>query len=98
MKHSDDEAREARYLHRTWRKPDGGFYVGVEPPQNSEALGIVSMGPFDRPEQALTMNAVLSARRHFGWLCHAQWLLDHEPQRCRLGRDRANDGRRFMVA
>ena len=55
MKHSDDEAREARYLHRTWRKPDGGFYVGIEPPTNSEALGIVRMDPFKRPEQVLTM-------------------------------------------
>jgi choline dehydrogenase len=42
VKHSDDEAREARYLHRTWRKPDGGFYVGIDPPEESKALGIVS--------------------------------------------------------
>lgn len=42
VKHSDDEAREARYLHRTWRKPDGGFYVGIEPPQGAKPLGIVS--------------------------------------------------------
>lgn len=43
MKHSDDEAREARYLHRTWRKPDGSFYVGTVPPEDSTALGIVSI-------------------------------------------------------
>ena len=42
VKHSDDAAREARYLHRTWRKPDGGFYVGIDPPEESKALGIVS--------------------------------------------------------
>ena len=48
MKHSDDEAREARYLHRTWRKSDGGFYVGIEPPTGSEALGIVIMTSSER--------------------------------------------------
>jgi hypothetical protein len=42
VKHSDDEAREARYLHRTWRKPDGGFYVGIDPPEGAKAEGIVS--------------------------------------------------------
>ncbi|KAH4182176.1 hypothetical protein HBI25_217470 [Parastagonospora nodorum] len=40
VKHSDDEAREARYLHRTWRKPDGGFYVGIDPPEGAKAEGI----------------------------------------------------------
>lgn len=42
VKHSDDEAREARYLHRTWRKADGGFYVGIDPPTGAKPLGIVS--------------------------------------------------------
>jgi choline dehydrogenase len=42
VKHSDDEAREARYLHRTWRKTDGSFYVGIEPPAGAKPLGIVS--------------------------------------------------------
>ena len=41
VKHSDDEAREARYLHRTWRKVDGSFYVGIEPPAGAKPLGIV---------------------------------------------------------
>lgn len=40
VKHSDDEAREARYLHRTWRKTDGGFYVGIDPPTGAKPLGI----------------------------------------------------------
>jgi choline dehydrogenase len=40
VKHSDDEAREARYLHRTWRKPNGDFYVGVDAPAGSQPLGI----------------------------------------------------------
>lgn len=40
VKHSDDAAREARYLHRTWRKNDGGFYVGIDPPSDAEPLGI----------------------------------------------------------
>jgi choline dehydrogenase len=42
VKHSDDEAREARYLHRTWRKADGGFYVGIDPPAGAKVEGIVS--------------------------------------------------------
>lgn len=42
VKHSDDEAREARYLHRTWRKADGGFYVGIDPPKDAKPLGVVS--------------------------------------------------------
>jgi hypothetical protein len=41
VKHSDDEEREARYLHRTWRKADGGFYVGIDPPEGAKAEGIV---------------------------------------------------------
>lgn len=40
VKHSDDAAREARYLHRTWRKTDGGFYVGIDPPAGAKPLGI----------------------------------------------------------
>jgi hypothetical protein len=43
VKHSDDDAREARYLHRTWRKPDGGFYVGIDPPEGAKAEGIASI-------------------------------------------------------
>jgi choline dehydrogenase len=42
VKHSDDEAREARYMHRTWRTTEGGFYVGLEPPSGAKPLGIVS--------------------------------------------------------
>jgi len=42
VKHSDDEEREARYLHRTWRKTDGSVYVGVEPPAGAKPMGIVS--------------------------------------------------------
>jgi hypothetical protein len=41
VRHSDDDAREARYLHRTWRKSDGGFYVGIEPPEGAKPEGIV---------------------------------------------------------
>ena len=41
VRHSDDDAREARYLHRTWRKSDGGFYVGIDPPEGAKAEGIV---------------------------------------------------------
>lgn len=42
VRHSDDDAREARYLHRTWRKSDGGFYVGTDPPAGAKPEGIVS--------------------------------------------------------
>jgi hypothetical protein len=41
VRHSDDDAREARYLHRTWRKSDGDFYVGIDPPEGAKAEGIV---------------------------------------------------------
>ncbi|KAI2616286.1 putative GMC oxidoreductase [Hypoxylon sp. NC1633] len=40
VKHSSDEERENKYEHLTWRKPDGSFYVGLEPPEGSEKLGI----------------------------------------------------------
>ncbi|XXG96314.1 hypothetical protein Hte_002595 [Hypoxylon texense] len=40
VKHSSDEERESKYEHMTWRKPDGSFYVGLEPPEGSEQLGI----------------------------------------------------------
>lgn len=43
VKHSDDEEREARYLHRTWRKTDGNFYVGIDPPAGAKPLGIVRL-------------------------------------------------------
>lgn len=43
VKHSDDAAREARYMHRTWRKTDGGFYVGLDPPAGAKPLGIVCL-------------------------------------------------------
>ncbi|RYN20343.1 hypothetical protein AA0113_g10616 [Alternaria arborescens] len=61
VKHSDDEAREARYLHRTWRKPDGSFYVGTVPPEDSTALGIYypragTLGGCAMHNGCLTMN------------------------------------------
>ncbi|KAH9906967.1 hypothetical protein F4778DRAFT_724169 [Xylariomycetidae sp. FL2044] len=40
VRHSDDEEREAKYEKTTWRKPDGSFYVGLEPPEGSTRLGI----------------------------------------------------------
>jgi choline dehydrogenase len=40
VKHSDDEAREAKYEKTTWRTTDGSFYVGLEPPEGSTRLGI----------------------------------------------------------
>ncbi|KAI0384639.1 putative GMC oxidoreductase [Hypomontagnella monticulosa] len=40
VSHSSDEEREAKYERTTWRKPDGSFYVGLDPPEGSERLGI----------------------------------------------------------
>lgn len=38
--HSDDEEKEKKYLHTTWRKVDGSFYVGLDPPPGAERLGV----------------------------------------------------------
>jgi len=40
VRHSDDEAREAKYEKTTWRTADGGFYVGLDPPEGAKRLGI----------------------------------------------------------
>ncbi|KAI0972834.1 hypothetical protein F4678DRAFT_478101 [Xylaria arbuscula] len=40
VRHSDDQAREAKYEKTTWRTPDGSFYVGLDPPEGSTRLGI----------------------------------------------------------
>ncbi|KAI0147735.1 GMC oxidoreductase [Xylariaceae sp. FL1272] len=40
VKHSNDSEREGEYEKTTWRKPDGSFYVGLDPPENSTRLGI----------------------------------------------------------
>lgn len=39
-KHSEDPARELKYEHMVWRKTDGSFYIGLEPPANATQLGI----------------------------------------------------------
>ncbi|KAF2965312.1 hypothetical protein GQX73_g8258 [Xylaria multiplex] len=39
VKHSDDPERELQYKHMTWRAKDG-FYVGLDPPEGAEQLGI----------------------------------------------------------
>ncbi|KAI8631458.1 hypothetical protein F5Y19DRAFT_396790 [Xylariaceae sp. FL1651] len=40
VKHSDDPDRELQYKHMTWRTTNGSFYVGNNPPQGAEQLGI----------------------------------------------------------
>ncbi|KAL8336679.1 hypothetical protein RB601_008256 [Gaeumannomyces tritici] len=40
VKHSEDPARALKYERLTWRKPDGSFYVGLDPPEGSKQLGI----------------------------------------------------------
>ncbi|KAK8862063.1 Oxygen-dependent choline dehydrogenase [Apiospora arundinis] len=39
-KHSEDPERELKYLHMVWRKTDGSFYVGIDPPEGAKQLGI----------------------------------------------------------
>ncbi|KAF2738664.1 alcohol oxidase [Polyplosphaeria fusca] len=61
VKHSSDEAREARYKKRTWRKTDGNFYVGLEPPAGAKPLGIYypragTLGGCAMHNGCLTMN------------------------------------------
>jgi choline dehydrogenase len=40
VKHSEDPARELKFQHMTWRKRDGTFYVGLDPPAGAKQLGI----------------------------------------------------------
>lgn len=40
VKHSDDPARELKYQHMVWRKVDGTFYTGLDPPAGAKQLGI----------------------------------------------------------
>ncbi len=39
-KHSEDPARELKFEHLTWRKTDGSFYVGLDPPAGAKQLGV----------------------------------------------------------
>ncbi|KAI2631455.1 GMC oxidoreductase [Hypomontagnella submonticulosa] len=40
VKHSDDPERELKYRHMTWHTTNGSFYVGLDPPEGAEQLGI----------------------------------------------------------
>src|ERR1700742_5221515 len=42
VRHSDDPKREGKYEYTTWELPNKneGFYVGLEPPEGSNRLGI----------------------------------------------------------
>lgn len=40
VRHSDDPAQALKYKRLTWRNPDGSFYVGLDPPEGAEQLGI----------------------------------------------------------
>jgi choline dehydrogenase len=40
VRHSDDERENLKYKHMTYRKPDGDFYVGTQPPADAERLGV----------------------------------------------------------
>ncbi|KAF2163704.1 GMC oxidoreductase [Zasmidium cellare ATCC 36951] len=39
--HYEDQERQERDSHMTYRKPDGGYYAGLYPPEGSEPLGIL---------------------------------------------------------
>jgi choline dehydrogenase len=61
VSHSDDEARESRYLRTTWRTKEGGFYVGLDPPAGATRLGIYypragTLGGCAMHNGCLTMN------------------------------------------
>lgn len=40
VEHTSDEDTQERYLYTTWRKTDGDFYVGLDPPAGAERLGV----------------------------------------------------------
>ena len=40
VNHTDNAAEQNQYLHTTWRKPDGSYYVGLSPPAGSKRLGV----------------------------------------------------------
>ncbi|KAI3325736.1 GMC oxidoreductase [Xylariaceae sp. AK1471] len=40
VKHSDDPERELKYKHMMWRTTNGSLYVGLDPPESAEQLGI----------------------------------------------------------
>ncbi|KAI0599785.1 hypothetical protein F4775DRAFT_591242 [Biscogniauxia sp. FL1348] len=50
VRHSDDEARKAKYENTTWRNTDDSFYVGLEPPEDAKRLGIIAGGAFNSPQ------------------------------------------------
>ncbi|KAF2744272.1 GMC oxidoreductase [Sporormia fimetaria CBS 119925] len=61
VKHSNDEEQEARYIHRTWRKTDGSFCVGLDPPAGAKPLGVYypragTLGGCAMHNGCLTMN------------------------------------------
>ena len=40
VKYHSDDAINNKYKHLTWRKTDGSFYVGLDPPEDAEKLGV----------------------------------------------------------
>jgi choline dehydrogenase len=40
VKHSDDPERELKFEHMVWRRTDGSFYVGLDPPKSATQMGI----------------------------------------------------------
>jgi choline dehydrogenase len=39
VKHSDDQSRELKYEHTTWKLANGSYYIGLEPPSGAIRLG-----------------------------------------------------------
>ncbi|OCL09578.1 GMC oxidoreductase [Glonium stellatum] len=61
VKHSDNATRESNYRRTTWRKTDGSFYVGTDPPAGAKRLGIYypragTLGGCAMHNGCLTMN------------------------------------------
>ena len=40
VRHFSDDETENKYLRTTWLKPDGNYYVGLDPPAGSKKLGV----------------------------------------------------------
>ncbi|KAI0458914.1 hypothetical protein F5B21DRAFT_511734 [Xylaria acuta] len=67
VRHSDDPKRELQYKHMTWRTGDGSFYVGLDPPEGAEQLGIWYPRAATFGGGAIVDNAVLELAPDVTW-------------------------------
>jgi choline dehydrogenase len=40
VRHFDNDADDLKYKYLTWRRTDGSFYVGLNPPAGAQRLGV----------------------------------------------------------